>query len=280
MPFATGTVIGLLRDPSGALTKAITQAQATADNARQMVLNRDSALKNLQADAATLPDIVNAASVEHAEMREEMDSADAALGARIDAIQLTPGPKGDEGDQGPQGDRGAQGPQGATGDVGLQGLVGDTGPQGKTGADGPTGPPGPKGDKGDSGPAGPQGEIGPAGPKGTTGTTGATGPSGAKGDTGAAGATGPAGADGKLQALATGTLAVPGLALGASADLTVPLSRAMPNTNYNVDVIPAAALLSSMTWTVKTKNLNSVVINVKAGLLVSTGASITVIASV
>lgn len=54
-------------------------------------------------------------------------------------IELTPGPKGD------QGPRGNVGPQGPKGDIGPQGPKGDTGQDGVDGQDGATGPPGPPG---------------------------------------------------------------------------------------------------------------------------------------
>ena len=51
----------------------------------------------------------------------------------IENIKLTPGPKGDTGEQGPKGDTGEQGPKG---DTGEQGPKGDTGDPGVNGNDG------------------------------------------------------------------------------------------------------------------------------------------------
>ena len=130
-----------------------------------------------------------------------------SVDSKIEAIELTPGPKGDKGDaftyndftaeqlaalkgekgaKGDTGDVGAQGPQGVQGPAGEKGDKGDTGEQGPQGEVGPagadgakgdkgdkgdTGETGPKGDPGDIGPQGPQGETGPAGPKGADGLT-------------------------------------------------------------------------------------------------------------
>ena len=119
-----------------------------------------------------------------------------SVDAKLEVIELTPGPKGDKGEQG------IQGPQGEVGPAGPQGLQGEPGPAGKDGVDGA---PGPKGDKGDIGPQGPAGEKGD---KGEPGNDGAPGPKGDKGDPGErgiqgeqgprgdVGPQGPAGADG------------------------------------------------------------------------------------
>lgn len=104
-----------------------------------------------------------------------------SVDAKLEVIELTPGPQGE---QGPQGEPGIQGPQGEVGPAGPQG---ETGPAGKDGVDGA---PGPKGDKGDIGPQGPAGEQGPQGIQGPQGEQGP------KGDQGEVGPQGPAGADG------------------------------------------------------------------------------------
>ena len=78
----------------------------------------------------------------------------------IQTIELTPGPKGDTGEQGPKGEQGIQGEQGVQG---VQGEKGDTGAaftydmftpeqlEALRGPKGDTGEQGPKGDKGDQG---------------------------------------------------------------------------------------------------------------------------------
>ena len=154
-----------------------------------------------------------------------------SVDAKLEVIELTPGPKGDTGEPGvqgpqgpagPQGEPGAQGPQGEPGPAGKDGVDGASGPKGDKGDIGPQGPagekgdkgepgndgaPGPKGDKGDIGPQGPAGEQGPKGDKGDTGEQGPEGiqgpqgEQGPKGDTGDIGPQGPAGADGLTTAI-------------------------------------------------------------------------------
>ena len=121
-----------------------------------------------------------------------------SVDAKLEVIELTPGPQGP---QGPQGEPGVQGPQGEVGPAGPQG---EPGPAGKDGVDGA---PGPRGDKGDPGEKGIQGEQGPKGDKGDTGEQGPQGiqgpqgEQGPKGDTGDIGPQGPAGADGLTTAI-------------------------------------------------------------------------------
>ena len=122
-----------------------------------------------------------------------------SVDAKLEVIELTPGPQGPQGPQGepgvqgpqgpagPQGEPGPQGPKGDKGDIGPQGPAGEKGDKGEPGNDGA---PGPKGDKGDTGEQGPQGIQGPQGEQGPQG------PVGPKGDQGEVGPQGPAGADG------------------------------------------------------------------------------------
>ena len=129
-----------------------------------------------------------------------------SVDAKLEVIELTPGPQGP---QGPQGEPGVQGPQGEVGpagpqgEPGPQGEKGDTGEPGPAGKDGVDGAPGPKGDKGDIGPQGPAGEQGPKGDKGDTGEQGPQGiqgpqgEQGPKGDTGEVGPQGPQGIQGE-----------------------------------------------------------------------------------
>ena len=140
-----------------------------------------------------------------------------SVDAKLEVIELTPGPKGDKGEpgvQGPQGEVGPAGPQGERGDIGPQGpagekgdkgdpgergIQGEQGPQGPQGIQGPKGDTGEQGPRGDVGPQGPAGEQGPKGDKGDTGEQGPQGIQGPKGDTGdigPQGPQGPAGADG------------------------------------------------------------------------------------
>lgn len=97
----------------------------------------------------------------------DVDLSDYALTSYVDEkiseVSLTPGPKGERGEQGPAGPKGEQGEQGPTGERGEQGPKGD---QGEAGADGAQGA---KGETGEAGPKGDRGEAGPQGPKGTDG---------------------------------------------------------------------------------------------------------------
>ena len=122
-----------------------------------------------------------------------------SVDAKLEVIELTPGPKGDKGEQGepgvqgPQGPAGPQGEPGPAGKDGVDGAPGPKGDKGDIGERGMQGEHGPKGDKGDPGEVGPQGPAGEQGPQGIQGPQGEQGP---KGDTGDIGPQGPAGADG------------------------------------------------------------------------------------
>ena len=137
-----------------------------------------------------------------------------SVDAKLEVIELTPGPKGDKGDpftyadftaeqlaalKGEQGEVGPAGQDGAPGEKGDKGDTGEAGPAGKDGIDGA---PGPKGDKGDTGepgqigPQGPKGDTGDVGPQGPAGEQGPQGIQGPQGEQGEVGPQGPAGADG------------------------------------------------------------------------------------
>jgi hypothetical protein len=142
------------------------------------------------------------------------------VGEEIAKIELTPGPKGEAGQdgkdftydmfteeqlealRGPQGIQGPEGPAGQDGKDGEQGLQGIQGPEGPQG---PQGEIGPKGEQGEVGPAGqdgkdftfdmfteeqlemlrgPQGIQGEAGPAGQDGKDGKDGEQGAQGEKG------------------------------------------------------------------------------------------------
>jgi hypothetical protein len=66
---------GIFTTISGAVTAAIKTAQATADNARQMVINRDPRLTTLEGVASAFTAATASADAVHS-----------ALGARIDAV--------------------------------------------------------------------------------------------------------------------------------------------------------------------------------------------------
>lgn len=72
--------------------------------------------------------------------------------------------------------------------------------------------------------------------------------------------------------IALGRAATPALILGASADVTVTLTRAMPNTTYEVDVLPVAALLGKATITAKSRTTTTVTLTVKAAAVLVAGS--------
>lgn len=100
-------------------------------------------------------DIVSAADTEivallpssdSGHFRVLVDSGKGRFGA--DAMDLTigaVGPQGDIGPEGPVGPRGPIGPEGPTGPQGVQGVPGPSGPTGPRGPEGPQGPEGPVG---------------------------------------------------------------------------------------------------------------------------------------
>ncbi|RKT33664.1 collagen triple helix repeat protein [Microbacterium sp. AG1240] len=96
-----------------AAMQAAAKAQQAADNARQMVLNRDTRLKNLEDVADTFATLQAGADDEHARLQHE-----------IDTIALTPGPQGVRGEEGPKGDQGIKGDKGDTGSKGDTGAAG------------------------------------------------------------------------------------------------------------------------------------------------------------
>lgn len=134
------------------------------------------------------------------------------VGEEIAKIELTPGPKGEAGQdgkdftydmfteeqlealRGPQGEQGPEGPAGQDGKDGEQGLQGIQGPEG------------PQGPQGEQGPKGEQGEVGPAGADGKDFTFDMfteeqlemlRGPQGIQGEAGPAGQDGKDGKDGE-----------------------------------------------------------------------------------
>lgn len=106
-----------------------------------------------------------------------------------------PGDRGRPGRPGIDGLRGEMGLPGAQGPAGPPGAPGIDGEPGAVGAPGPQGPAGPKGDTGATGPAGPAGPPGPQGPAGTPGD-GVPGPEGPAGPAGEPGPAGPQGEPG------------------------------------------------------------------------------------
>lgn len=239
-------------------------AESTADRAR------------LHAAVASLAADIH----DEAENRADVDAAHhvaiSGLNARIDNIQLTPGPQGPQGEAGPVGATGAKGDRG---DVGPAGAKGDTG---ATGAAGPRGDTGATGTKGDTGATGPRGEAGPKGDTGLQGPAGATGATGPKGDTGAQGPTGATGASGRdanVQVEYRDGINVPAvtiLNLGtATVDVTVTWPTPFPDTNYTVTPqlsTTNSALIGKAGATVKSKSTTGAVITVTTTAILSLGA--------
>lgn len=93
-----------------------------------------------------------------------------SVDAKLEVIELTPGPQGPQGEPGPAGKDGvdgAPGPKGDKGDIGPQGPAGEQGPKGDKGDTGDIGPQGPQGIQGEQGPQGPAGADGHTPVKGT-----------------------------------------------------------------------------------------------------------------
>lgn len=245
------------------------QAEATGQNARDMVLRRDPRITTLEELAQRLGGAVAAGNDAHARLDQ-----------RIDDVELTPGPAGETGQQGstgPAGSRGETGPAGPIGPKGDQGAPGPTGPQGLVGA---------AGDKGDTGAVGPQGakgiqgDVGPAGPIGPKGDTGTAGPQGAIGPTGPQG---PAGTSAdmtrvtaleaqKIQIEYRDGISVPAvlslLGISATVDIPVAWTNPYPDTNYTITKPQVTTTTASLIG--KTDAV------VKAGTQTKTGCTITV----
>lgn len=100
------TIIPAVVDAT-AVQQAAADALAAAQNARQMVLNRDPTIASLQQALAN--------------------------------VQTTPGPQGPAGLTGAKGATGNAGPAGSVGATGTAGATGATGATGSTGATGPAG---------------------------------------------------------------------------------------------------------------------------------------------
>lgn len=203
------------------------KAEATGQNAREMVLRRDpkiatleeqqAALEGQQADleelAATLATAIPNAEATHAQLQAGIDAALARA--------MTPGPKGD---RGPAGTDGAQGLRGPSGVDGVQGPAGKDGAPGTDGA------------------------RGPAGPSGTAN-------------------------------LAVGARPVTALVLGATATVTVPLSRTLPDTTYRAEMTHSAIVtLAAGMLTEVSRTASSVTVRVTAvGVAIAGGTLVVVV---
>lgn len=254
-----GTIIGLLRkvDLTPVMNAAM-KAQATADNARQMVLNRDRTLADLDADTATLGDAIAAAGTEHATMQAEWEAGDTTLLGLIENIELTPGPPGaDSTVPGPPGkDSTVPGPPGndstVPGPPGKDSTV--PGPPGKDST--VPGPPGK--DSTVPGPPGKDSTVpGPPGKDATATTIGL--------------------ASGKFDMSAT-------LVAGAVSDVVVPLNLNMGTSSYaaTATLIGGAGLLGKLVLDgILSQTATTVTVRVRnTGLigLATSGAVVSVVA--
>ena len=153
------------------------------------------ALSNIHVEGGQYDDSEILKRLQALEATPKLDTSVFATKSELKNISLTPGPKGDKGDQGPQGATGEIGPRG---EQGLQGLPGENG---RDGMPGPKGEAGPRGERGEQGPPGPQGLQGIQGPPGTQGLQGERGQDGQRGERGEQGPigqTGPAGPQGPI----------------------------------------------------------------------------------
>lgn len=214
------------------------QGVTLAQNARQMVLNRDARLAGVEESTLTLQQLaddyrtrVAESATDRADLRAQIsslatdmhdeahDRADSdaanqvalsALRADLDRIHLTPGPKGDPG---------RDGQTGATGRDGVAGAAGK--------------------------------DFDPA--------------------IAAAINSRVATLEGATRIIGFGLASTPGLALLATVDITVTLSRQMPSTDYAVETARAGGITVDM-LTVKAKTRTTVTYTLKAA--VALGASV------
>jgi hypothetical protein len=291
---------------AGSVRAQAAAAQAAAIEAKQAA---SEAMQAAQAFSAEFHgfETANAATMQTMwSTHQQMQAQITALHQRIDTVQLTPGPAGEQGEAGRSAELRAttlavqwrqSGGQWAdlvpltaiTGPAGAQGVAGSAGVAGPKGDTGPVGPAGPKGDTGLTGPAGP---AGPAGAKGDPGATGATGPAGTPADMTRVAALESSVASlilsvNALQVaagkLAAGQATVPALLLGATTTVQVPLKPALPDTNFAASPLVVGgtnilATLSIMSWSIVSASRVDVVVKA-SGVLTAGAAQVLVIAT-
>lgn len=195
------------------------KAEATGQNAREMVLRRDPKIATLEEQQAAL----EALAADYTAALQASLADRATLHERVAealARTMTPGPAGD---RGPAGADGAQGLRGPSGVDGVQGPAGKDGAPGTAGA------------------------RGPAGPSGTAN-------------------------------LAVGARPVTALVLGATATVTVPLSRALPDTTYRVEMAHSAIVtLAAGMLTEVSRTTSSVTVRVTAVGVAIAGGTLVVV---
>lgn len=224
------------------------EAEAVGQNARDMVLRRDPRLTTLEDLAARLAGAVDSGNETHAR-----------LDNRIDEIKLTPGPPGKDGSPGVDGKPGRDGSDGANGLDGKPGLAGADGLSAYQLARA-------------AGYGGTQAQW-------LTSLTGAQGQPGKQGDPGTpADMSRVAALETKIAALeaakvfAVGIAATPSLALLATQDVTIELSREMPDTNYTLDLSRSQGLLTAGAVTYKSKTRTSATYTLRAVVALGAGS--------
>jgi len=230
------------------------EAEAIGQNARDMVLRRDPRLTTLEELAARLGGAVDSGNETHARLDQ-----------RIDQIELTPGPAGTDGHNG------------SDGNPGRDGVDGHAGSDGTKGTDGLDGKPGNDGLSAyqlarSAGYGGTQSQW-------LASLTGSKGDRGDKGDTGTpADMTRVATLETKVANLeaaktfAVGIAATPALALLATQDVVIELSREMPDTNYALDLSRSQGLLTTGAVTLKSKTRTTVTYTLRAVITLGAGS--------
>ncbi|MFJ8690286.1 hypothetical protein [Micromonospora wenchangensis] len=259
---------------SGSVRAQAAAAQAAAVGAREMATQAKQATDSMGESMAGM-----------SAAQQQLQAQVAALSARLDTVQLTPGPAGDPGRSVELRTTSTAVQWRQTGGVwaDLVALAAITGPAGE---------------KGDTGAAGTPGSTGAAGAAGPKGDTGATGPQGAQGPAGTPAdmsrvaaletsvaslilsVTALQAASGKL---AAGQATIPALLLGATTTVQVPLKPALPDSNVTAAalVVGGVNVLSTVgvqSWTVVSGSRVDVVVKA-TGVLSAGAAQVLVIAT-
>jgi hypothetical protein len=144
-------------------------------------------------------------------------------------------------------------------------IAANPGPQGPAGPQGPQGLPGNDGLQGNTGPQGLPGVQGAQGPQGPTGATGAKGD---KGDTGA---------NAGLRSF--GSASVGAMIVGTTQNIAVTISPTQPDTLYTpIVTFSGSALLGSASYSVISQTTTTVTVAIKAGVAITTGGTVLVVA--
>jgi len=247
-----------------AVKQTAEQAQSMAANARQMVLNRDPRLASVEQSTLTLQQLADDYQRRVAESladREDLRQKQAEHGAQIASLAT---------------DIHDEAESRATIDAAQQAAISGLSAR----LDNITLTPGPAGPQGERGLPGAKGERGEQGIAGTQGAQGPQGITGPKGDTGAAGKDSDPSVVNALTAriatlestrtIAYGMASTPALALLATTDIIIPLSRTMPDTNYTVELGKSSNIRDDMI-TLKNKSVTTVTYAVRAVIALGAG---------